>query len=300
MQHSTPLVVVLGTGGTIAGTASSPTEHTDYAAAQIGIAALVGAVPALTHLTTECEQVAQIDSKDMGHAVWQALAQRVAHHMSRAEVAGVVVTHGTDTLEETAYFLHRVLAPTKPVVLTGAMRPATSSQADGPRNLADALAVAREPCRFGRSGVVAVMAGTVHGARQVRKAHPTRPDAFDSGEAGPLGVVEAGGVRWFSDHADAAAFDAMPPLHAALTRDVAQWPRVEIVVSHAGANGAVVRALCADGAKGLVVAATGNGTVHHDLQVALLQAQAQGVSVLRSLRYGDGLQSALAAKRRTV
>lgn len=288
MQNSASLIVVLGTGGTIAGTAPSPADDSAYTAAQLSIAQLLATVPELAAVPIESEQVAQVDSKDMSHAVWQALARRVAHHMARAEVAGVVITHGTDTLEETAYFLQRVLAPAKPVVLTGAMRPATSVRADGPGNLRDAVQVALESGRNGRAGVVAVMAGKVHSARQVRKSHPTRLDAFDSGEADPLGVVQRDGVSWRSDSACLAASDAEAPWPAALACDLAQWPRVEIVVSHAGAGGATVRALVAGGVHGLVVAATGNGTVHQELEAALLVAQAQGVAVRRSARSGDG------------
>ncbi len=294
MQNSASLVVVLGTGGTIAGTAASSSDDSGYTAAQLSITQLLATVPGLGGVPIEAEQVAQIDSKDMSHAVWQMLALRVAHHLARTEVAGLVITHGTDTLEETAYFLQRVLAPTKPVVLTGAMRPATSARADGPRNLLDAVALVQQASGAGLTGVLAVLNGVVHGARQVRKAHPTRLDAFDSGEAGPLGVVEAGRLRVVSSAASQASADAAAPVAHALTRDLRDWPRVEIVISHAGASGAVVRALCADGVDGLVVAATGNGTLHHDLELALLSAQAQGVAVLRSARSGDGQVTAAA------
>lgn len=288
MQNIATGVVVLGTGGTIAGTAPSSADDGGYTAAQIGVTALLAAVPGLVGVPMESEQVAQIDSKDMGHAVWQALALRVTYHLARPEIAGIVITHGTDTLEETAYFLHRVLAPTKPVVLTGAMRPATSARADGPRNLLDAVCVAQQAAEAGLSGVLAVFNGVVHGARQVRKAHPARADAFSSGEAGPLGVVEDGVLRRSAECGVTPDSGALPPLTAALRCAAADWPRVEIVVSHAGASGAVVRALCADGCAGLVVAATGNGTLHHDLEAALLTAQAKGVAVLRSARCGDG------------
>ena len=287
MQNSASVVVVLGTGGTIAGTAPAGRDDSHYTAAQLGIAQLLASVPALAAVPLESEQVAQVDSKDMSHAIWQALALRVAHHLARPEVAGIVITHGTDTLEETAYFLQRVLAPAKPVVLTGAMRPATSSPADGPRNLRDAVAVVQDACRTHHAGVFVVMAGAVHSAQHVRKAHPTRVDAFDSGDAAALAVVGDAGVRWCERPRDAEASHEVP-LGAALSFPVAQWPRVHIVVSHAGAGGAVVRALCADGVQGLVVAATGNGTVHADLEAALVLAQEHGVAVWRSLRCGAG------------
>ncbi len=190
MQSPPPgTVVVLGTGGTISGSAASPDDNLGYVAGTVGVDALVAAVAGPTGVAVETEQIAQLDSKDMDFATWQRLAQRVAHHAARPEVVGVVVTHGTDTLEETAYFLARVVAVAKPVVLTGAMRPATSREADGPRNLADAIAVAAEA---GRAGVVVAFAGTLHSARDVRKVHSSRLDAFSSGDAGPLGRIEAG------------------------------------------------------------------------------------------------------------
>jgi L-asparaginase len=280
MQSKASTVVVLGTGGTIAGTAGDASDNVGYTAAQLGVLQLVHAVPALAGRPLETEQVAQVDSKDMDHATWHALALRCAHHLARADVAGLVVTHGTDTLEETAWFLQRVLAPAKPVAIAAAMRPATALLRDGPQNLLDAVTVAGWP---GACGVVAVLAGRVHGARDVRKVHPYRVDAFGSGDAGPVAEVEEGALRLFRawPHDDAAlAVDALPPAEG--------WPRVEIVTSHAGATGDVVRALAADGAAGLVVAATGNGTLHHALEAALREARGRGVSVLRSTRCRDG------------
>ena len=280
MQNNASIVVVLGTGGTIAGTSTEAADNVGYTAGQLAVTALVGAMPGLAAAPLEAEQVAQVDSKDMGPAVWRRLALRCAHHLARPEVAGIVVTHGTDTLEETAWFLQRVLAPAKPVVLTAAMRPATALHSDGPQNLLDAVAVARVP---GACGVVAVLGGQVHGARDVRKVHPYRVDAFSSGDAGPIGVVEEGALRLFRawPHGEAIGADALPD-------DVSRWPRVEIVTSHAGAGGGLVRALGKDGVQGLAVAGTGNGTLHCELEAALLEVQRMGVQVLRSTRCGNG------------
>jgi len=281
MQNHDSRVVVLGTGGTIAGASTDASDNIGYVAAQRGVAELVRGVPALAGVALEAEQVAQLDSKDMDHAVWRALALRCAFHLARPEVAGLVVTHGTDTLEETAWFLQRVLAPAKPVVLTAAMRPATALQSDGPQNLLDAVVVAHAP---GAHGVVAVLGAQVLGARDVRKVHPYRIDAFSAGDAGPIGVVEEGRLRLFRAWPqDGDALGA-----AVLPDDVAAWPQVEIVTSHAGAGGAVVRALRTAGVRGLVVAATGNGSVHCELERALLDAQRDGVRVLRSTRCGNG------------
>jgi len=280
MQKDARTIVVLGTGGTIAGTSAVAGDNVGYTAAQIGVSQLVQAVPVLAPAPIECEQVAQIDSKDMGFAVWRTLALRVAHHLARADVAGIVVTHGTDTLEETAYFLQRVLAPAKPVVMTAAMRPATSLQSDGPQNLLDAVRVVGHA---GAQGVVAVVNGQVHSAHDVRKTHTYRVDTFSSSDAGPLGVMEEEKLRLWRAWPQGMAMGA-----ERLPADVGAWPRVEIIGSYAGASGAVVRALCASGVQGLVVAATGNGALHHELEAALLEAQANGVRVLRSSRCLNG------------
>lgn len=277
----TKRVVVLGTGGTIAGTSADEGDNVGYTAAQRGVAQLVAAVPALAQVLLETEQVAQLDSKDMGYAVWRQLAQRIAQLVARADVAGVVVTHGTDTLEETAWFLQRVLAPVKPIVLTAAMRPATALHSDGPQNLVDAIGIAREP---GARGVLAALAGTLHAARDVRKVHPYRIDAFSSGDAGPVGRIEEGRLRRLRDWPEsdeALGVESLP-------QQGGDWPWVEIVTSGVQADGAAVRALLAAGVRGLVVAATGNGSVHADLESALHAAQQQGVAVLRATRCLDG------------
>ena len=184
---------ILGTGGTIAGTAESLMDNIGYTAAQLGIADLLASVPGLpSGGDLLVEQVAQIDSKDMSFAVWASLAQRVAHLLDRDDVGAIVITHGTDTLEETAYFLHALFKPFKPVVLTCAMRPSTALCPDGPQNLLDAVSVATFA---GASGVLAVCAGVIHAATDIQKVHPYRLDAFSSGDSGSIGFVENGELR---------------------------------------------------------------------------------------------------------
>lgn len=289
-------IVFLGMGGTIAGTAESATDNVGYQAAQLGVEQLLSALPALRVTLADhapvVEQVAQIDSKDMGWPQWCALASRVAHYLALPDVRGLVITHGTDTLEETAFFLSWVLPAEglahKAVVLTCAMRPSTSLTPDGPQNLLDAVALARAP---DARGVLAVCAGTVHAARDVQKVHPYRLDAFTSGDAGPLGYVEEGRVRWLHPCPPAVPASAQVRIDRL---SAARWPRVDIVMSYVGATGATVRALCApavDGGipvAGIVVAATGNGTVHQDLEAALQEVQRQGVRVVRSTRCALG------------
>ncbi|PIF78680.1 L-asparaginase [Variovorax sp. 54] len=300
MTHSslseTRRVVVLGTGGTIAGKAASSGDNIGYTAGQVGVADLLGGIEAPTGVTLVAEQVGQLDSKDMDADTWRQLAARCAHWLAQPDVAGIVVTHGTDTLEETAFFLHAVLMPTKPVVLTCAMRPATALSPDGPQNVRDALAVAS---MAGAQGVTVVCAGAVHSGLDVQKVHTYRLDAFASGDAGPVGYVEEGEVRRVRAWPQGASLDA-----SRLEAVSKPWPRVEIVMSHAGASGAIVEALLlpsAEPLRGLVVAATGNGTVHHALEAAALKAQATGVAVLRATRCtngrilpkpGDGLRDA--------
>ncbi len=279
-------IVVLGTGGTIAGlTPAGASGHLGYRAAQLGVERLLAAVPSLQGVSLEAEQVAQVDSKDMGPAVWQALAARCKHGLAQDDVQGIVITHGTDTLEETAYFLHRVLAPTTPVVLTCAMRPADAPDPDGPQNLADAVAVARSSDLH---SVVVVCAGQVHGPLEVAKVHPHRLDAFSSGEAGPWGRVEAGAIRQLRPWPQPQDGGA-PRLAEAVARHApAAWPRVEIVLNHAGADGMIVDALCAAGVRGLVAAGTGNGTLSESLLAALMRAQQQGATVRLSTRCAQG------------
>lgn len=285
---STQKIVVLGTGGTIAGKSATAGDNIGYTAAQVGVEQLLEAVPGLRQAapgTLVAEQVAQVDSKDMDGSVWEALARRCAEGLADPEVRALVITHGTDTIEETVWFLHEVLdARTKPVILTCAMRPATALTPDGPQNLLDAMAVAAAP---GACGVVVVAAGEIHGARQVQKVHPYRVNAFDSGEAGPLGWVEEGAVRLAQAWPTASASAAAAMLPGAGAAALA-WPRVEVVFSHAGASGALVDALVRDGVQGLVVACTGNGTIHRALESALLRAQEVGVRVVRSTRCSQG------------
>lgn len=280
-------IVILGTGGTIAGTAVKASDNIGYTAAQVGIAELLAAIPSLADSPFEllAEQVAQIDSKDMSFAIWAQLAVRVGHFLAQPDVQGIVITHGTDTLEETAWCLQALLNPGKPVVLTCAMRPASALAPDGPQNMLDAVAVA---AHAGARGVLAVCAGVIHAAFDVQKVHPYRLDAFSSGDAGPVGYVEEGRLRLMRNWPETRADQALAAMEVMAQKDRLNWPRVEIVMNYAGAGAAVVQALVADGVQGLVVAATGNGTLHHDLETALLKAQATGVRVVRATRCPEG------------
>ena len=290
-------IVVLGTGGTIAGRASVGGDNVGYKAGEVSVedllTPLLAGAPALAGLTIETRQVAQLDSKDMVMGVWLELATSIQAMLLDDTVQAVVVTHGTDTLEETAFFLCQVLQANKPVVLTCAMRPASALVPDGPQNLLDAFAMALDA---DACGVWVVAAGWVHAPEHVAKVHTYRTDAFSSGDAGPVACVEEGRVRWFNKNTKKCASGLLfNEINAPLFDDFAldNCPRVEVVLSHAGVSGALVDALLlpAEGVstlRGLVVAGTGNGTIHVELLQALQRAQAHGVQVVRTTRCAFG------------
>ena len=299
-----PKILILGTGGTIAGMAADTQKPGVYQAAQLTVQSLLDAIPGLENAggrALGAMQIAQIDSKDMEDSVWLALLQACDKAMRDDAVAAVVITHGTDTLEETAWFLHQCLGRLpKPVVLTCAMRPANALMPDGPQNLLDAVTAAGARDAQGqpllRQVVAATGGGELHRARWVQKVHPHRLLAFSSGEQGLLGWAGPDGVRLRDgvalDAADVAEGSyrgsaSVAALEARATAGTA-WPWVEIITSHAGARAELVDALLAQGVRGLVVASTGNGTVHQALEAALARAVAQGVPVWRATRCADG------------
>lgn len=284
-MSETTKIAILGTGGTIAGLGSKDGANLGYQAGQIAVADLLDSIqlPGLPLDMRLCvQQVAQLDSKDMDVPVWQALVRACEQWLAREDVAGLVITHGTDTLEETAWFLQRVLQPLKPVVLTCAMRPASALSADGPANLRDAIAaVPQLP-----AGVWLVAAGEVHGAQWVHKAHPYRLNAFVSTGQAAAAWVEEGRVRWQGLRGD---WPVQPPVRAqAWQTAAADWPWVEVIASGAAAKACMVDALVHAGIDGIVVAATGNGSVHRHLLQALQRAQAQGVHVVLTTRCEQG------------
>ncbi|OMG74493.1 asparaginase [Burkholderia ubonensis] len=274
-----PRIAVLATGGTIAGAAPDAASTAGYQAGALGVNFLLDAVPALASVARiVAEQVASIDSKDLALPLWNTLAARIDALMADDAVDGIVITHGTDTLEETAYALHLTVQGDKPVVLTAAMRPATALSSDGPLNLLNAVTVAAHPAARGQ-GVLVAFNNRIHGARDVVKTSTYAVDAFQSPELGALGWVQDGRVEF--------ARRVTRPHDSQLTMRNA-WPAVEVVASYAGVTRTAVDALVAAGARGLVVAGTGNGSIHATLQAALADAVKQGVAVVRASRVGSG------------
>jgi L-asparaginase len=276
-------IVILATGGTIAG--AQPKEgEPGYKSGSLSIESLVQAAPGLDKLAIiKGEQIASIGSQDMNDFVWFKLARRANELLATPDVDGIVVTHGTDTAEETGYFLDLVLKSEKPVVLVGSMRPATSLSADGPLNLYNAVAVAADRTSWGR-GALVVLNDEVHAARDVQKTNSTSLQTFVSVNRGKLGEVYYGKVVWYN---------ARTPLHTTKSQfsldGLGELPRVDIVYSTEGADGTMVRAAVAAGAKGIVLAGVGDGNATKDVIDALAEAVKKGVVVVRSTRTGSGI-----------
>jgi L-asparaginase len=276
-----PSIAVLATGGTIAGEAADASRTSGYKAGVVGVDKLVATVPALARIArVRAEQVASIDSKDMTPALWVTLARRVNALLAQDDVDGIVITHGTDTLEETAYLLHLTVKSDKPVVLTAAMRPSTALSADGPLNLLNAVTVAASRAAW-KQGVLVAFNNLIHSARDVTKTSTYAVDAFRSPEVGALGWVQDGQVEFQR---------SVTRLHTVQSRFnvTADLPAVEIVMSYAGASRASIDAFVASGVKGLVIAGTGNGSIHSLMQLAVADAIRQGVAIVRSSRVGSG------------
>jgi L-asparaginase len=278
-----PRVAVLSTGGTIAGSQAARPKR-GYKAGIFSIESLIAAAPGIESLATlDPAHVASIGSQDMGEAVWRSLAKRAQAALDDGRVAGVVVTHGTDTMEETAYFLNLVVRSTKPVVLVGAMSPATAISADGPMNLYNAVATAAHPDAGGR-GVLVVANDEVHFAREVAKTNTTQVGTFKSTHRGLAGLVSSGRLHFYGmpvrRHTAASEFEVL---------DGKALPRVDIVYAHAGMGRELIDAAVRAGARGIVVAGVGNGNLGAAALAAAAAASRAGVAVVRSTRTGGGI-----------
>jgi L-asparaginase len=278
-----PRVRVIATGGTIAGSQASA-SGVGYQSGVYDVGKLIDAVPELGRLASiSGEQLVSIGSQDMSDEVWLMLAQRVEAALQSPEVDAVLITHGTDTLEETSYFLSLVVQSTKPVVMVGSMRPATAVSADGPGNLYDGVTVATSPQARGK-GTLVCLNDTIHYARNVVKTDTTSVQTFSSPNRGPAGVVHDGRIQWFEPmdrKFGAAAGFAVQRLTA--------LPRVDIIYAHANMSADLIEAAVRNGARGIVVAGVGNGNMSRPALEALRKAAQGGVAVVRSTRLPMGL-----------
>jgi L-asparaginase len=280
-----PRIKVLATGGTIAG-AQATQADAGYKSGSFSVDDLIKAVPQLKNIAElSGEQVANIGSQTMNHEVWLKLAKRVNEVLKSDDVDGVVITHGTDTMEETAYFLSLVVKSDKPVVLVGSMRPATAISADGPINLYNGVALAGSPGARGR-GPLVVLNDSIHYAREAQKMHTTHMDTFDSPNRGIAGVMNTGKAYFYSDittrHTTKSEFSI-----DGLT--VENLPLVTIVYSYANFGGLVIDAMVEKGVKGIVLAGVGDGNTTDAALAALERAAKKGVAVVRCSRTGSGI-----------
>jgi L-asparaginase len=273
----------VATGGTIAGSAESTTAA-GYKSGAVAVDTLIAAVPQMKKFAdVRGVQVSSIGSQDMNDEVWIKLATEVNGLLAKPDVDGVAITHGTDTMEETAYFLKLVIKSDKPVVLTGSMRPSTSLSADGPLNIYNAVGVAGDPRARGR-GVLVVANDDIHGARAITKRHTTDVETFVSPEAGLIGVVLFDD-RQFS-RTPARAHTTKTPFTVTSGKPL---PRVDIIYAHAGMSPDLIDAAVANGAKGLVIAGVGDGNMTTEALEAVKRAIGKGVVVVRSTRVGEGI-----------
>ncbi len=277
-----PKVVVLATGGTIAGAAGSDVQAA-YTSGQEGVEQLLAAVPQAKKLAVMTgEQVANIGSQDMNDEVWLKLARRVNEILAKPDVDGIVITHGTDTIEETGYFLNLVVKSRKPVVMTAAMRPSTALSADGPLNFFNAVAVAGHADAAGR-GVLVVVNDWIHGASSLTKTSTTAVQTFLSPLRGIVGTVAYGEVEFYRGPVGKNTLDSEFSLDG-----VTSLPRVDIVMAHANMDGAIIDAAVAAGARGVVIAGVGNGNMTKPALDALAAQSKKGIVCVRSSRVATG------------
>jgi len=278
--NNLPHVLVLATGGTIAGKASG-ISAIGYKAGQVTGKDLIAAAPGIERFATlSTDQISNIGNQDMNDEVWLKLQARIKKAFESKEADGIVITHGTDTLEETAFFLEQVLPTDKPVVVVGSMRPSTAVSADGPANLEEAVKVAAHPDSQGR-GVLVVMNDVIHETRDVTKTNTTSLQTFKSPNVGPIGYVDLASVRFMH-----------PPEKFPRPRlkvpAIAPMPRVDIIYSHSNMTADLITASVKDGAKGIILAGVGDGNTSKVALDALAAATKTGVLVVRSSRVGTG------------
>ena len=281
-NQALPGIVVLATGGTIAGAASTNVQA-GYSSGQLGVDQLINAVPEAKKIAKlRGEQISNIGSQDMNDEVWLKLANRVNALVAQADVAGVVITHGTDTIEETAYFLNLVVKSRKPVVLTAAMRPATALSADGPLNFFNAVAVAADKNAAGR-GVLVVVNDWIHDAESLTKTSTTAVQTFMSPLEGLIGTVAYGKPEFYRGPIGKNTATSEFSLQG-----VTALPRVDIIMAHENMDGALINAAVAAGAKGIVIAGVGNGNLTKPAVDALAAVAKKGVICVRASRVVTG------------
>jgi len=277
-----PNIVILATGGTIAGSAESATQA-GYTSGQVGIETMIAAVPGIKDLANITgEQLSNVGSQDMSIEIWFKLTNRINELLATDKVDGIVITHGTDTQEETAYFLNLVVKSDKPVVTTGSMRPSTAVSAEGPLNLYDAVAVAANPKSKGH-GVMVVMNDQIHSAQAVTKTNTTSVQTFMSPMQGLMGAVIYGQLEFYRQPHGIHTIDSEFSIEG-----VKELPRVDIIYMDVGATPDLIDFSIKAGAKGIVIAGVGNGNMNAAMLETCKKATANGIVVVRSTRVPTG------------
>lgn len=280
-QKDLPNVVILATGGTIAGSAETGTQA-GYTSGQVGIETMINAVPGIRDLANITgEQIANVGSQDMSVKIWLDLANRI-NELLAGDVDGIVITHGTDTQEETAYFLNLVVKSDKPVVTTGSMRPSTAVSAEGPLNLYNAVAVAANPKSKGH-GVMVVMNDQIHSAQAVTKTNTTSVQTFMSPMQGLMGAVIYGQLEFYRQPHGIHTINSVFSV-----KGVTKLPRVDIIYACADASADLIDMSVKAGAKGIVIAGVGNGNMTGAMLENCKKAVDKGVVVVRSTRVPTG------------
>lgn len=274
-------IVIIGTGGTIAGKGSSGTDLTGYTSGVVALTDLLSEIPALAEEgPLESIQFSNIESSDITTAQWIALANLVEREVAKEDVEGVVITHGTDSMEETAYFLNLTVHTKKPVILTGAMRPSGAISADGPLNVLTAIQVGRDSASYNR-GVLVVMNGRIFAARDVTKMMTANVDTFGSPTYGQLGTIQDGATYFFRHtdrcHTAASIFNVS---------SVESLPRVALLYAYAGIEAAILEGVLNTKPEGIVVAGLGHGTIPKQLRAVLASCK---IPIIRASRTGNGL-----------
>ncbi|QEA37803.1 type II asparaginase [Pistricoccus aurantiacus] len=277
-----PSIKIMATGGTIAGRGASATEA-GYEASEVAVDELIQNVPEISDIAdVSGEQVLQTSSQHITPEDWLTIGKAVNQAVADDGVDGVVITHGTDTMEETAYFLHLTVPSDKPVVLVGSMRPGTAMSADGAMNLFNAVALAGAPEARGK-GVLLTLNETVFGARDVTKGNTTNPATFEARNAGPMGSVFFGEVNLYEAPIQAHTAESEFKID-----ELESLPQVDILYGYAGDSSHLVEAAVTSGAEGIVFAGVGNGNFHPEVEAALAKAREEEVAVVRSARVGSG------------
>lgn len=284
MVSDLPDIHILATGGTIAGTAQNQTELTHYTAGKLGIKEMIQSVPDVEmYANLTGEQICNLPSDDITPEIWLMLADRVNEILADPKVNGVVITHGTDTLEDTAYFLNLVVKSEKPIIITGAMRPATALSSDGPLNLLNSVRLAGNEEAKGK-GVLIAMNGEINGARDTSKTHTTDVETFRSPDFGLLGIIDNGIPHFYRQSTKLNTLGTEFDIS-----NIKSLPKVDIVTLYPGMDTTAIDSLVANGTKGLVIGGLGNGGYSKSVGQTLVSLAKKGLPIVVSSRTGNGI-----------